>query len=218
MKNYNTLFKYFGVFLLVYSVLFGIFSTTPVATFTNNTYRSITTPILQSIFSKAYLKLEQDSPPESNIYTIRAVFTSKKIIEQAQQAARQQGAAKVDLKAQEYDLYLHRMFTTFLLFLISLIVITPIGWRQKIAASIIGALIFYVFTVFKIFIFLADLFNRSDMDLYKVSAMGGSVLEGISYVIKSLGTSALVVVIIWILTAFKKNNWKEILEKVGKNS
>ena len=217
MKNYTSLLKYLGLFLLVYAILFGIFSTTAVATFTNYSFRSITTPILQGIFPKAYLKLETDSPPESDIYTIRAVFTSKKKIEEAQQAARQQGASKVDLKAQEYDLYLHRMFTTFVLFLIALIAITPIGWKQKTAAVITGSLLFYIYTVFKIFIFLADLFNRSDLDIYKVSATGGNILEGISYVIKSLGMSALIVVIIWVLTAFRKSNWKDILEKVGRN-
>ena len=217
MKNYTSLFKYFGIFLIIYAVLYGVSITMPVATFTNNAYRAITAPILQSIFPKAYLKLEHDSPPESDIYTIRAVFTSKKIIEEAQQAARQQGATKVDLKAQEYDIYLHRMFTTFVIFLISFILITPIGWKQKILAIIFGSLLFYIYTVFKIYIFLADLFNRSGLGIYDMSATGGNIVEGISYVIKSLGMSALIVVIIWVLTAFRKSNWKGILEKVGKN-
>ena len=217
MKNYTSLLKYFGLFLLIYAILFGVFSTTPVAAVVNNFYRSVTTPILQSFFPKAYLKLEKDSPPESDIFTIRAVFTSKKNIEEAQQAARQQGAAKVDLKAQEYDLYLHRLFTSFILFLISLITITPIGWKQKILAIISGGLLFYAYTVFKIFIFLADLFNRSDLAIYDLSETGGNIVEGVSYTIKSLGMSALIVVIIWVFVAFRKSNWKTILEKVGKN-
>lgn len=216
MKNYSTLLKYFGLFLLLYFVLFGMFSTLPVATFTNNFYRSITTPILQSFFPKAYLKLEKDSPPESDIFTIRAVFTSKQKIAEAQQAARQQGAAKVDMKAQEYDIYLHRLFTSFILFLFSLILITPIGWKQKIVAVLIGGILFYAFSVLKIFIFLADLFNRSGLDVYNLSETGGAIIEGISYTIKSLGMSALVVVVIWVLVAFRKSNWKGILEKVGK--
>ncbi len=216
MKKYSSLLKYFGSFLVIYVALFGLFSATTVATWTNDFYRAATAPILQAIFPKAYLKLERDSPPESDIYTIRAVFTSKKIIEEAQQAARQQGASKVDLKAQEYDLYLHRLFTSFVLFLISLILITPIGWKQKLIALLVGTFLFYAFTVFKIFIFLADLFNRSDLGVYQLSSTGGSIVEGVSYTIKSLGMSALIVVIIWILVAFRKSNWKGILETVGK--
>ncbi|MEO1261010.1 MAG: hypothetical protein AAFZ15_19575 [Bacteroidota bacterium] len=218
MKKYSSLLKYFGFFMLLYLLLFFLFSTTPVASVINNTYRSVTTPVLESIFPKAYLKLEKDSPPESDIYTIRAVFTSKALIEEAQQAARQQGSKKVDLKAQEYDLYLHRLFTSFFLFLISLIIITPINWKQKLLAILTGSILFYGYTVFKIYIFLADLFNRSGLDIYSLSDTGGSIVQGISYVIKSLGTSALVVVIIWILTAFRKSNWKEILKKVGEQS
>lgn len=217
MMQFRSLFKYFGWFLLVYSILFALFSWQPVASSTNNIYRSLTTPILQSFFPKAYLKLEKDAPPESDIYTIRAVFTSQAAIEAAKQAARQKGAAKTDLKAQEYDLYLHRLFTSFWLFLISLIVITPIQWKQKLVAILSGSLLFYGYTVLKIFIFLADLFNRSDLDIYTLSATGGQLVEGISYVAKSLGTSALIVVILWILTAFRKSNWMNILEKVGKS-
>ena len=215
MKKYSSLVKYFGFFILLYLLLFFVFSTTPVATFTNNTYRAITTPILESIFPRAYLKLEKDSPPESDIHTIRAVFTSKAKIAEAQQAGRQQGSKKIDLKAQEYDLYLHRLFTSFFLFLISLIIITPINWKQKLMAILGGTFLFYGYTVFKIYIFLADLFNRSDLEIYNVGDTGGNIIQGISYVIKSLGTSALIVVIIWILTAFRKSNWKEILGKVG---
>ena len=216
MKNYTSLLKYFGLFLLIYAVLFGIFSNGAVAEFTNNTYRSVTTPILQSIFPKAYLELEKDSPPESDIYTIRAVFTSQVKIVEAQQAARQQGASKTDLKAQEYDLYLHRMFTSFWAFLVALVLITPIGWKQKIIGIITGSLLFYFYTVFKIYIFLADLFNRSGLAIYDLSDTSGTIIEGISYVIKSLGTTALVVVIIWVFVAFRKSNWEGILVKVGR--
>ena len=77
MKIYKSLLKYFGLFIVLYGVLFWLFSTNTVATATNNTYRAIAEPILESLFSKAYLKLEKDSPPESDIYTIRAVYTSK---------------------------------------------------------------------------------------------------------------------------------------------
>ncbi len=216
MKNYSTLLKRFGLFIVIYAALFWLFSSMLVANMTNNSYRALAGPILESAFPQAYLKLEKDSPPESDIYTIRAVFTSQKIIEQSQAAARQQGAAKVDLKAQEYDIYIHRLFTSFLLFLVSLILITPINVKQKVSAILIGAVLFFGYTVFKISIFLLDLFNRSELDMYKLSETGGSVVEGISYVLKSLGTSALVVVLIWIFTAFRKSNWKDILQKVGR--
>ncbi len=214
MKKHTSLLKYFGFFLLVYGVLFGVFSTTPVATLTNNSYRAVAGPILASIFPKAYLKLEQDAPPESEIFTIRAVFTSKKKIEESKQQARQQGSTKVDLKAQEYDIYLHRLFTSFLLFLISLIAITPINIKQKIVAVLIGSILFFTYSVFKIFIFLLDLFNRSSFEMYKLNETGSNLTEGISYVLKSLGTSAFVVVLIWIFVAFRKSNWKEVLEKI----
>ncbi len=211
MKKHTSLLKYFGFFLLVYGVLFGVFSTTPVATFTNNTYRAVAGPILESIFPEAYLKLERDAPPESDVFTIRAVFTSKQKIEESKQLARQQGAAQIDLKAREYDLYLHRLFTSFVLFLISLIVITPISIKQKVVAVVAGSALFFAYTTFKVSIFLLDLFNRSDLDMYKLGDTAGDIVESISYVLKSLGTSAFVVVLIWIFVAFRKSNWKEIL-------
>ncbi|HFA51478.1 MAG TPA: hypothetical protein ENJ95_20890 [Bacteroidetes bacterium] len=211
MKNITPILKYFGIFIVVYAALFALFSMQPVATATNSAYRAITAPVLQAIFPKAYLKLEKDAPPELDINTVRTVFTSKKKIEESKARARQQGSSKIDLKAKEYDIYLNLLFTSFWLFLISLILITPISIKQKLAGILVGTLLFYAYSVFKISIFLLDLFNRSELQMYKLGETGSAIAEGLSYVLKSLGLSAFIVVIIWVFVAFRKSNWKGIL-------
>ena len=215
MKNLIPILKYFGLFIAIYAALFSLASMSSVATAINNAYRTVSEPMLQSIFPKAYLELEADAPPESDPNTFRAVFTSKTKIEAAKAAARQKGSSKVDLKATEYDIYLNLLFTSFWLFLVTLILITPIGLRQKLVALVVGSILFFAYTFFKVFIFLLDLFNRSSFDMYKLSERGGNFVESISYVVKSLGMSAFVVIFIWILVAFRKSNWREMLGKLG---
>lgn len=215
MKNLFPVFKYFGIFILIYASLYSLVSLPAVVVKTNETYRAITEPLLQSIFPKAYLELEPDSPPESDPHTFRAVFISKTEIEAAKATAKKQGTSKVDIKAREYDIYLHLMFTTFWIFLIALILITPLKIKQKLIALLVGSLIFFAYTFFKVFIFLLDVFNKSAFDMYKLSETGGNIVGKISYVLKSPGLSAFIIVFIWVLVAFRKSNWKDVLKKVG---
>lgn len=216
MKNFTPLIKYFLGFLLLYSLLFGLFSLTSVAKVTADAYRPPTLMLLQVFLPKAHLQLEPDAPPESDPYTIRAVFISKAKVEEFKAQAKQQGAGQVTLDATEYDIYFHLLFTSFWLFLLSLILLTPFGWKDKLLGILIGSLLFYLYTVFKIYIFLLDLFNRSQYDMYKLGETGSKVVEGLSYVLKSLGLSAFVVIFIWVLVAFRKSNWRALLGKLGK--
>jgi hypothetical protein len=161
------------------------------------------------------LQLEPDAPPESDPYTIRAVFISKAKIEEFKAQARQQGAGQVTLDATEYDIYFHLLFTSFWLFLLAMVLITPMSWKDKLLGALAGSFLFYLYTVFKIYIFLLDLFNRSQYDMYKLGETGSEVVEGLSYVLKSLGLSAFVVIFIWVLVAFRKSNWRGLLSKLG---
>jgi hypothetical protein len=215
MKNFSPLIKYFFAFLLLYSLLFGLFSLPSVATVTANAYRPPTLLLLQVFFPKAHLQLEPDAPPESDPYTIRAVFISKAKIEEFKAQARQQGAGQVTLDATEYDIYFHLLFTSFWLFLLAMVLITPMSWKDKLLGALAGSFLFYLYTVFKIYIFLLDLFNRSQYDMYKLGETGSEVVEGLSYVLKSLGLSAFVVIFIWVLVAFRKSNWRGLLSKLG---
>ncbi len=216
MKNFSPLIKYFLAFLVLYSVLFGVFSLPSIARMTADAYRPPSLFLLQLFFPKAHLQLEPDAPPESDPYTIRAVFISKAKIEEFKAQAKQQGAGQVTLDATEYDIYFHLLFTSFWLFLLAMILITPLGWKDKLVGLIVGSLLFYLYTVFKIYIFLLDLFNRSQYDMYKLGETGSKIVEGLSYVLKSLGLSAFVVIFIWILVAFRKSNWRGLLGKLGK--
>ncbi|MCB0520891.1 MAG: hypothetical protein H6577_14950 [Lewinellaceae bacterium] len=215
MKNFTPLIKYFLLFLVLYSVLFGVFSIPSVAKFTADVYRPPTLLILQTLFPKAYLQLEPDAPPESDPYTIRAVFISKTKIEEFKSQARQQGAGEVTLGAKEYDIYFHLLFTSFWLFLVVLILITPLGWKDKLVGVLMGSLLFYCYTVLKISIFLLDVFNRSQYDMYKLGVTGSEVAGWLSYVLKSLGLSAFVVIFMWVLVAFRKSNWRGVIGGLG---
>jgi hypothetical protein len=51
--------------------------------------------------------------------------------------------------------------------------------------------------------------------MYKLGETGSEVVEGLSYVLKSVGLSAFVVIFIWVLVAFRKSNWRGLLSKLG---
>lgn len=217
MKTLTPLFKYLGIFLLLYFVLYGIFSFAPIAKTSANIYRFVTQPILQTFFSQAYLKMEPDDAVNPDPYLIRLVYAGNEEIRQQTELARKTGAKSLNMKATECDLFFNLFFTTFFVFLISLILVTPMGIKDKLISILTGTVIFYLFTVFKLSIFLLDLFNKSTFQMYKFGSFGSSFFEGFTNLLTSLGFSSFVVILIWGAVTFRKSNWKNFLSYFGEN-
>ncbi|MCR9288202.1 MAG: hypothetical protein NXI23_12555 [Bacteroidetes bacterium] len=215
MKTFTPLLKYLGAFLLLYFVLYALFSFSPIARTSANIYRVTTQPILQTFFSQAYLKLEPDNAIKSDPYLIRLVYAGNEEIRQQTELAKKTGAKSINMKATECDLFFNLFFTTFFVFLVALILITPIGLKDKLWAILSGTLLFYLFTVFKLSIFLLDLFNKSTFQMYKFGEFGTSFFEGFTNLLTSLGFSSFVVILIWGVAAFRKSNWKNFLDRFG---
>ncbi len=211
MKSYIPFFKYLSLFLLLYFVLYGIFSIPSIARVSANAYKSITQPILQTFLSKAHLKLESDDATQPDPSIIRLVYAGKEEVRQQTELARQQGAKSFHMKGTERDLFFNLFFTTFFVFLMALILVTPIGLKEKLVAILFGTVLFYLFTVFKLSIFLLNLFNESKYQMYKLGEFGSKIFDGLTNLLSSLGFSSFIVILIWGFVAFKKSNWKDFL-------
>ena len=143
---------------------------------------------------------------------IRVVYSSKAEVDRQIQLAKQRGDRQINMSGISYDLYFNLLFTTYIIYLLTLILITPINWKSKIWAVVIGTLIFFVFTIFKIATLLLNLFNKSALDMYKLGDFGTDFVERLAVLLRSLGFSAFIVILIWVLVAFRKSNWRNLLD------
>lgn len=215
MKSFLPLMKYLGLFLLLYFVLYGIFSYAPIAKASSGIYRATTQPIMETFFPQAYLKMETDNASNPDPNLIRLVYAGQEEIRKETELAKQRGDRKINMKATECDLFFNLFFTTFFVFLAALIIVTPISIKDKILALLVGSFIFYLYTIFKLGVFLLDLFNDSTYQMYKFGDSGTAFFEGFKNLLTSLGFSSFIVILIWVFVAFRKSNWRDFINLLG---
>ncbi|HMQ63332.1 MAG TPA: hypothetical protein PKE06_21790 [Flavilitoribacter sp.] len=199
--------KYFLWFLLLYGALTAVSLIPQVGAACNALYRQPTEWLLKGLFPKAYLNLKA-RPGDADVIIIE--YASKEKIAQAQMEARTKGG-QVQIPGKVTDMKFYNMFLSFHLFFVALMLLSPITWKEKLAGIVIGSILFYLFTVFRISLSLTVLFNQPDVAIYQTGAFWLNTSKSILYFL-TLGVKVLVVLLLWVLLAFRKQNWKELLQ------
>ncbi|MEM1218723.1 MAG: hypothetical protein AAGH79_07415 [Bacteroidota bacterium] len=212
MPSFTPLMKYLGLFIVLYFGLLAVCSIPNVSAGMASAYRGLSRPIIEAVFPAAYLRFNGDESAQANPNIIRVVYASQAEVDRQTELARQQGTKSLRMNAASYDLYFNLLYTTFFLFLLTLIILTPISWIGKAWAFLWGTLLFTAFTLFKVAIFLLDQFNKSSMDMYQLSESGGDFVAGTALLLKSLGFSSFIVILIWVLVTFRRSTWAKVLQ------
>ena len=110
-------------------------------------------------------------------------------------------------------LSVHYMGYMSTILLVSLVLATPIVWKRKLVSLIIGLVLLTLFIMFKQWIHLLFL-NISNpwLRLYQFNDAQKTIIEYLyPKLADSLGTSWFVVVVIWLLISFRKDDLKMII-------
>ena len=198
--------KYFLWFLLLYGALTAVSLIPQVGAACNAIYRQPTEWLLKGLFPKAYLHLKA-RPGDADAIVVE--YASKEKIAQAQMEGRTSGG-QVQIPGKITDMKFYNMFLSFHLFFVALMLLSPITWKEKLTGIVIGSVLFYLFTVFRISLSLIVLFNQPDVAIYQTGAFWLNTSKSILYFL-TLGVKVLVVLLLWVLLAFRKQNWKELL-------
>lgn len=203
--------KYFGIFILIYGTLTAISLLPPVGSAFNHLYRQPSQFILQTTLPKAYIQLKSDNTAPD---LIRAEFASKEKVQQQIEEAKKTGQAKTPIQGNSFEFGFYNLFLSFILFLFVLILLSPLNKKEKIISILIGTLIFYFYSVFKMYLALLSHFNEPEIAIYQT---GGSTLKFAQSILyyMSLGTNMLVVLIIWAVFVFRKNNCSALFGAPG---
>ncbi len=199
--------RYFVFFILLYGTLSAVSFIPAVGNACNVAYCSPTKPILQTLLSKAYINLKQiDDNPD----IIKVEFASKELVQQQQAAAKKLGQAKASIQGHDFEFGFYNLFLSFFLFLVVLILLSPLSKKEKLVGLLSGGLLFYFFTVFKMYLALLSHFNEPEIAVYQTGETWLNISSSILYFM-TLGANVLVVLVIWAWLVFRKNNWKEML-------
>ena len=100
------------------------------------------------------------------------------------------------------------------LFVLALILATPLLWRQKLWALLWGTLLINAFILFKMWIALLNEANKNPkLDVAVLPSLLKSLVESTYIITSFLGFNLILAILIWILVAFKKDSWQALLRK-----
>lgn len=205
--------RYFALFIVVYGILTAISMTPAVGEFCNRVYRKPTEPILAALLPKAYLQIKA----EGALYdTLRIEFASKTQVSEQIAIAKRTGKAMTRIDGMNNLVNFQNLFTSFFVFLVVLVLLSPVSWQQKVKGIVIGTFIYYLYTVFKLYLVELIYFNEPNIAIYQTHPTLLSIAQGIRYWM-TVSTNALVVLVIWAVLILKKDNWQALLGRSGKS-
>jgi hypothetical protein len=88
-------------------------------------------------------------------------------------------------------------------------ILSPLPLKEKIIGILIGTILYYLFSVFRVGMALAFFFNDPVADIYHASDFWVNIIRQVNDFM-TLGINLLVVIILWIGLAFRKDNWERL--------
>ena len=152
-----------------------------------------------------YLQIKADGVYKE---TLRIEFASKEAV--AAQTANAKKGAMATITGMSNNVNFHNLFLSFFLFYVALVLLSPISWKDKIISMVAGTVLYYLYTVFKLYLIQLMFFNQPDIAIYQTGPTALNLVKGIRFCM-TLGTNVLVVLLIWAALVLKKDNWRGLL-------
>ena len=200
--------KYLVLFIVLYSVLTAISMVPKVGGFCNRMYRNPTQPILQAMLPKAYLQIKAEGEMNE---TLRIEFASKSLVEQQLATAKRTGQPMASITGLNNQVNFQNLFLSFFLFYLVLVMLSPISWGKKCWSLVLGTLLYYFYTVFKLYLVELIFFNEPTIAIYQTGETALKLAKGARFFM-NLGSNVLVVLVIWAALVLKKGNWGRVLD------
>lgn len=201
------LWKPVGLFILIYLIFYWIFQQPAVEQGLGHLLLGLSLPVAEAVAPQA--RFATNIEQEEGINSLRIGYADERIIEQQMEAARRSGAGQVDVDMSnaEYNLSYYSMP---FIFLITLVLITPLTVRHRLRAVLAGSLLMLLFLWIKMQIALTA--HLMENGLISSGSTWRSFMTGLRGVMQ-LGFSFAMAALIWFLVAFQKSNWQHLLNR-----
>jgi hypothetical protein len=195
--------KYLLYFCLLYGILTALGFLPSMGELGNSMYRPPTESILTRVFPSAYLQLRAG---RTDVDIIRVEYISRKKIEEQRRTS---NTRSMEVKGRSYEFSYYKTFLSFYIFFLTLMILSPLPLKEKIIGILIGTILYYLFSVFRVGMALAFFFNDPVADIYHASDFWVNIIRQVNDFM-TLGINLLVVIILWIGLAFRKDNWERL--------
>lgn len=99
-------------------------------------------------------------------------------------------------------------------FLITLVLATPVPWSRRWRAMLIGLLVVTIFVIFRVWLRILDAFSDGNvLSIYDLGAFWKSVLQGmVTILVRAPVPSYIVPAFIWLLVTFRRDDLQNLLD------
>lgn len=206
LKSY---LKVLGQFLLIYLLILGFTTLSPVFNSISNLYRSSADAFISTCLPKAFISFEKKYALEKNANKVEMVFTSKASWEEQLEEARKNNRTSTKI-VLERNLFLLREFVTIpFIFFLCLIIVTPIPKNKKLKALLWGSILLYLFVLLRTLLMTIVYISSANLGIYSL----GPGLTSLFNIIQSLSAYYITAILIWVLVAFQYTDWKNVLKR-----
>ncbi|MDX1683737.1 MAG: hypothetical protein R3275_00800 [Saprospiraceae bacterium] len=212
LKN-NPILRFALLFLLTYFILTAVVSWMGMDSGINSFFRGIS----KSTLSLTMSELKFNTKPErqngilnDNKMIVEFEWTEEKI-QEAIQEARRTGKADIEVPYRFISYLIFEFFVVPFLFLISLILATPMQWRLKLTNGLIACLIMLAFLLVKLYIMTLFSVSKARIDVYELSDGTMDVLLTVVSML-TMGFSIIIAFFLWLIFIFRNSHLKRLMQ------
>lgn len=214
MTLVKSLLKYFGLFLLVYFTLTGITYIPTVKTAIAPVGIAYTKGVMNTFYSKAYTDIQSSREEPINVYHLIVSFQNQKTVDKAIAEARKQRAPSVKLDTKFFDFFIDIKFLFPFLFIVSLIIITPVPWKRKLLGLAISlALVLVFITIGLCFVTSYNMAN-ADIGIYDLSDSTLALYKKLGTIVNPM-TDMTFALLVYLSVFFRKEDFKKAMGSIG---
>ena len=211
---YKNILKRFGIFLVVFTALSFLFFTTPAKKFINETFRSTHLGLYQKMLPDVRIKFNPRSGNELDWGSFNLEFNSFETERKMIAEARRKQLKSIDIPMESMTFHLELIYTPFLVFLFSLLLVTPLPIKEKLIAFAGSFLLLFILQFFRILIKILWTVNSFKIGAYEFEGATERLLQTVSYATHA-GFATFMTVVIWGVVVFNKENTRFIKKEFG---
>ena len=212
MQLLKPFLKFLGIFCLSYILLYWVLGSGTILDSHRSFFTKFSGSFIESTLSKTSFTFKEgikgDAATENEIIIL---FNNKaelqRLIEDAKKKAPSE--RQLTINSEETSIFFVEAVLIPLIFVISLILATPLTWKGKLKALALGILLIYFFIFFKIWVYLLYIISAAKIGIYEFTSPVSNIVSLLGNNLR-IGASTIFGTLIWVLVAVRNSSWKEL--------
>ena len=199
------------IFIAIFMGLYFLFQTPFMVKMNQTIFKSSFDFFLTSTFSELEIWTEAKNPEKPFLFTMN--FYGKREFEIEKEKTIKAGKTAVNIITKQNDFEGNYLPNLYLPFLLALFIATPLAWRSKIPALLVGTVLYWVILMYIFMAKVALVIDARGIDPYHYEGTQKMALQNIE-TIANAGFFSVLVIFIWFVTIVLFNKQNDFFKSV----